>query len=251
MALSFRDCPYCGRGIVLSLLQFHLTEAHSHEIAISKAKPYTKPKKTTSAPSKKQKAAKPAKAAEPKPSSDPRVRRAIFEQKLRAQARTQVNVQVTALIRRGKETGKPLVGEPKLGDEVRLTVRRLPASAKEKKTADDGSTASRKVKGKASKSKPRFKPTTSRPSKFITVSSPCSCQGLNENCFKCWGSGQEQKQVATSPGSDTTLFGRASKNSPKLGSFASDSRGNEFALREKGQFDSRPICDSYGDEDVA
>lgn len=82
------------------------------------------------------------------------------------------------------------------------------------------------------------------------VRAPCTCRGENENCFKCFGTGFYEKKLIANPPSSLGLSMRnsPSRKSPRLGSFASDFRGDSHSIRESGRFCSSPLHDDYGDE---
>ena len=86
----------------------------------------------------------------------------------------------------------------------------------------------------------------------ITVRAPCSCNGENENCFKCYGTGFYDKEL-TEEGekslvTSTKIAKQRKQRTTALATFASDSRGGDYAVREAGKFSSLPLHDDYSDE---
>lgn len=80
--------------------------------------------------------------------------------------------------------------------------------------------------------------------------SPCSCQGMNQNCFKCSGTGYCEREIITTPSphknSLAANLSDLKTHQPKSEvSFASDSRGGIYSIRENGRFTSDPIEDDY------
>ena len=77
----------------------------------------------------------------------------------------------------------------------------------------------------------------------------CSCDGENENCFKCDGTGFYTKQIVQ----ETSILppvplnsGLRSKNqSPSESSFSNDARGGDYGIRERGRYGSNPLYDDH------
>lgn len=92
--------------------------------------------------------------------------------------------------------------------------------------------------------RPRRKPTL--------VRAPCSCGGENGNCFKCFGTGFYDKELTEDAAK--RLHASTAKKKPKnrkaanLATFASDSRGSGYSIREAGRFSSAPLHDDHGEE---
>ena len=76
------------------------------------------------------------------------------------------------------------------------------------------------------------------------VTVDCSCGGTNENCFRCAGIGY----YAAPMGKVNTLLGLKKASPVQLGSYASDSRGGTYSIRENGRFSSLSSFDSFDDE---
>jgi len=81
------------------------------------------------------------------------------------------------------------------------------------------------------------------------IRAACTCGGENENCFKCFGTGFYDKEILVTPPFDSSNTRSSSAKKPSgLGSFASDSRGHNYSIREGGRFSSFPLHDDFGDE---
>jgi hypothetical protein len=106
--------------------------------------------------------------------------------------------------------------------------------------------------GEMIKSAGKFIPkTSSSPDSSIQkYISTCSCQGINQNCFKCNGSGYCERDIIADPSmqnnSPITNSLNSKKHPPKSEtSFAADSRGGIYSIRENGRFMSNPIEDDF------
>lgn len=77
---------------------------------------------------------------------------------------------------------------------------------------------------------------------------PCTCDGENENCFKCGGTGYSILEVVVEAGNQPASPQAVSSKPHSLAGFASDSRAGQYSIREQGRFDSRPAHDDFGDE---
>lgn len=92
--------------------------------------------------------------------------------------------------------------------------------------------------------------TIGRTKETITIRVPCSCCGENERCYKCDGTGIEEKRVHKSqvylyqPGG-VRYQGLAAPIKPT--GFARDSRGGIYGIRENGRFSSAPDHDATSD----
>lgn len=77
----------------------------------------------------------------------------------------------------------------------------------------------------------------------IFVEKKCSCQGENENCFKCHGTGFTKARVLLNPDEckdviqQRVVYGGKSKLE---NSFSNDARGGIYGIRERGRFISNP-----------
>lgn len=83
--------------------------------------------------------------------------------------------------------------------------------------------------------------------KLTIVRAPCSCGGENENCFKCYGTGFYDKEL-TENAAKSLVASSNKEKAADLGTFASDSRGGDYSVREAGKFSSLPLYDDYSDE---
>lgn len=77
---------------------------------------------------------------------------------------------------------------------------------------------------------------------------PCTCGGNNENCFKCGGTGYYIREAVVDGANRGPAPTVATREYRSLAGFASDDRAGPYNIREKGRFDSRPLCDDFGDE---
>ncbi len=78
----------------------------------------------------------------------------------------------------------------------------------------------------------------------------CSCNGENERCFKCNGTGFYIKKIIEElsiPTSKTTKSSRSAKKTRSIqeSSFSNDPRGNDYGIRENGRFSSNPLYDDH------
>ncbi len=76
----------------------------------------------------------------------------------------------------------------------------------------------------------------------------CSCDGENENCFRCDGTGYYTKQVvpnsANSPASILSSL-RQRNQAATESSFSNDARGGDYGIRERGRYGSNPLYDDH------
>lgn len=78
----------------------------------------------------------------------------------------------------------------------------------------------------------------------------CSCQGENENCFKCDGTGYYRREVVEQYRhmDENKLRGQSyfnQRNSNGEYRFSNDQRGGEYGIREVGRFSSNPLHDDH------
>ncbi len=76
----------------------------------------------------------------------------------------------------------------------------------------------------------------------------CPCGGDNERCYRCDGRGYYEVSAAKAARLTVTVPRSAKSKKEQPATFASDSRGSAYGLREQGRFASAPIHDDYGDE---
>lgn len=75
----------------------------------------------------------------------------------------------------------------------------------------------------------------------IFVAAKCSCQGENETCFKCGGTGFYEKKMINAV---TNITPEGSISRPEV-TFSNDYRGGIYGIRENGRFESSPLEDDY------
>lgn len=83
---------------------------------------------------------------------------------------------------------------------------------------------------------------------WVLIKVSCSCGGENERCFKCDGTGIEEKKVARAEaGRYQEGLGRTHEAalSARPAGFASDFRGGAYGIREYGRFGSGPDFDDF------
>lgn len=88
-------------------------------------------------------------------------------------------------------------------------------------------------------------------SAHFSVEVPCSCGGENERCYRCYGTGFHERQVIDQSLSSVNASVPKldfSRRTLGLGGFASDSRGDDYSIRENGRFSSFPLFDDLDDE---
>jgi len=80
------------------------------------------------------------------------------------------------------------------------------------------------------------------------VEVPCSCGGVNERCYRCYGKGSYEvsAEKAAHLEKNAVATPQTLKNGPA--SFASDSRGSSYGIRESGRFASAPDHDDFGED---
>ena len=267
MSIKFRDCPYCGRGIIERLVQSHIIEHHLQNGAIADVQKLQTSISETDLTSR---------ISHSKTIPLNELNTSSFQQELehtgaKHKAATQDQGLSDSSEKHSKKQGKFwAVGQPVQLRPKGTTGRAyLHNSQSERlaqinwqlalldKNASQTSTRSRlaqsprqsRIDHAASTSSLNDSPlkSSSPKGKFIDVSENCSCGGENENCFKCYGTGTEIKTIATTPGHDTTLFANT-RQVASVSGISNDSRGGSFSIREKGSFDSRPLHDDHDEE---
>lgn len=78
----------------------------------------------------------------------------------------------------------------------------------------------------------------------------CSCLGLNQNCFKCDGTGYCEVEVVSTvpslPGGGAGQLKASSIAAKSETHFSNDSRGGDtYGIRERGRFGSNPLHDDH------
>jgi hypothetical protein len=106
------------------------------------------------------------------------------------------------------------------------------------------STTSKKSGKQTNQSK---KKTTNTPRiKTTSIEAKCSCEGENENCFRCNGTGFYKSKIITN------LEECRARVQEKLirkidftqeSNFSNDQRGGLYGIRENGRFSSNPLYD--------
>lgn len=86
---------------------------------------------------------------------------------------------------------------------------------------------------------------TTRKGRFIAEK--CSCSGLNENCFKCGGLGLYPFHQTDMEDTPASPLRRISGGPQQISSYSNDSRGDNWAIRETGNFGSTPLHDDHDD----
>lgn len=78
---------------------------------------------------------------------------------------------------------------------------------------------------------------------------PCTCGGLNENCFRCDGTGYYTREIVESfvqPNQIDEIRKHGARTAtPQEISFSNDPRGDNRAIREIGRFESSPLRDDH------
>jgi hypothetical protein len=78
----------------------------------------------------------------------------------------------------------------------------------------------------------------------------CTCLGMNQNCFKCDGTGYCEIELVNSASSSPIISTQkpssAHNPAPTESHFSNDSRGGDpYGIRERGRFSSNPLHDDY------
>lgn len=80
--------------------------------------------------------------------------------------------------------------------------------------------------------------------KTISIEAKCSCEGENENCFRCNGTGFYKSQIVTNieECQDKIQKKRTQQtNSTQESQFSNDQRGGIYGIREHGRYSSNPL----------
>ena len=79
----------------------------------------------------------------------------------------------------------------------------------------------------------------------------CSCNGNNERCMRCDGTGYYVKKIIEESDKNSSNFYIRSKikfnnsSSTQESNFSNDFRGDDHGIRECGRFNSNPLHDDY------
>lgn len=79
----------------------------------------------------------------------------------------------------------------------------------------------------------------------------CSCNGNNERCMRCDGTGYYVKKIIEESDENSSKFHIRNKikstnsNSTQESNFSNDFRGDDYGIRECGRFSSNPLYDDY------
>lgn len=99
-------------------------------------------------------------------------------------------------------------------------------------------------KSKSQKSQVTRKSRSSAKIKTVSIEAKCSCEGENENCFRCNGTGFYMSQIVTNIEAcqDKIQKNRThQKNPTPKNQFSNDSRGGIYGIREQGRYLSNPL----------
>lgn len=80
--------------------------------------------------------------------------------------------------------------------------------------------------------------------KTVSIEAKCSCEGENENCFRCNGTGFYKSRIVTNIDEcqDRIQEKRTHKtNSIQDSQFSNDQRGGIYGIREHGRYSSNPL----------
>ena len=100
------------------------------------------------------------------------------------------------------------------------------------------------TKTKESKNQNNQPEKTSPKIKTILIEAKCSCEGANENCCRCNGTGFYNSQIVTNIAEcqERLQEKRTHKtNSIQESQFSNDQRGGIYGIREHGRFSSNPL----------
>lgn len=81
---------------------------------------------------------------------------------------------------------------------------------------------------------------------ITTIEAKCSCEGENENCFRCDGTGFYKSKLITNLEEcrDRVQEKVIQKiDSTQESNFSNDQRGGIYGIRERGRFSSNPLYD--------
>ncbi len=119
---------------------------------------------------------------------------------------------------------------PKLATEKNIKFERNKSTIKAKETKNQ------KPKQSTIKNSPKIK--------IVSVEANCSCEGANENCFKCNGTGFYESRIVTNieECQDRIQEKRTQKtNLIQESQFSNDQRGGIYGIREHGRYSSNPL----------
>jgi hypothetical protein len=97
---------------------------------------------------------------------------------------------------------------------------------------------------KSLKSKVHQQVKTSPKIKTTSVNAECTCNGENEKCFKCHGTGFYQRTFVENMSEchdrvqEKNAYGTGSNQETQ---FSNDQRGGTYGIREQGRFSSNPL----------
>ena len=99
-------------------------------------------------------------------------------------------------------------------------------------------------KSRKLKSQQKQAPKTSPRIKTISIEAKCSCDGENENCFRCNGTGFYKSRIVTNIEECRDRIQEKTKNntnSTQESQFSNDQRGGIYGIREHGRYSSNPL----------
>ncbi|WP_314323532.1 hypothetical protein [Comamonas aquatica] len=120
---------------------------------------------------------------------------------------------------------------PKWLAEIDIKFERPKKSATSKKSKNK-----KPQTNQAAKSSPKIK--------TVSIEAKCSCEGENENCFRCNGTGFYKSRMVTNieECQDRIQEKRNhQKNSTQESQFSNDQRGGIYGIREHGRYSSNPL----------
>ena len=120
---------------------------------------------------------------------------------------------------------------PKWLAEIDIKFERPKKSATSKKSKNK-----KPQTNQAAKSSPKIK--------TVSIVAKCSCEGENENCFRCNGTGFYKSRMVTNieECQDRIQEKRPhQKNSTQESQFSNDQRGGIYGIREHGRYSSNPL----------
>ena len=120
---------------------------------------------------------------------------------------------------------------PKWLAETDIKFERPKKSATPKKSKNQKSQANQIVK-------------SSSKIKTISIEAKCRCEGENENCFRCNGTGFYNSQIVTNIEECQDIIQEKrtyQTNSTQESQFSNDQRGGIYGIRERGRYSSNPL----------
>ena len=100
------------------------------------------------------------------------------------------------------------------------------------------------IKTKESKNQTNQTVKSSPRIKTVSIEAKCSCEGENENCFRCNGTGFYKSRIVTNieECQDRIQEKRTHQtNSTQESQFSNDQRGGIYGIREHGRYSSNPL----------